>query len=780
MSGAKIPGRLAFILLAAAGVVASCGDDRSAGPVAPEVPPGPPSAAIVIDAALEGLFFYNPPVGSGGIAAAPFDPTLLNALFLELCEAGALDADGRCPDASLLARYTSTQAGPDGNLIHIPSGEEQYKTEVQFKNLPGAEDGASFIGRVGIGDPTTGVQGSAFLVFGTFDVTLGNGQGIEDDLQANPNRTLPVKWFAGEGLVVASLGGDPTGDTGTGVVDSDGGRVETESGHFVVDVPAGAVPDGETVTIAIEAKPNPTAEDPCVGGLPFGLQAEGCADFTAIPDITFETPVTAGVCLDPNALNGPFGDNYQLAKDDGVTVELLENVPVTIDCTGFLASGIAPGFLPQFAANGLDALARGVKRLLGPRPLRASDTGFGGSTLDFSFIGWVLVPDVEIVSGDGQLAPEGTTIEVEFLVQTGHFDDDGEFDGPLPIPDAPVFLSVTGGSGVVLPPDPLITGPDGRATALLQVGAGANAFQASGTPGPVLGIEPEPFTATGGTYQIAFHRGAVGSREIWTLLTDGTRVEAGPVRLVNAAGNDENPKWSRAGDRIAFMSDRTGFNEIWLMDADASDPVQLTAAQAGVNRAHSWGPGDAEIAFTTTRNGLFQIARIASDGSGSPFFIRDRSGSPDWSPDGQWIATEGFVDDGDGGGANQIVLIKPDGTGEANLSGNFIPELRPDWSPDGGRIAFTQFDPEGDIWVMDVDVLNGVGSNRVNLTPQTPDSADQDPVWSPDGQFIAFFSNRDPNDANNFDLYIMKAVDGSGVVRLTTDPAFDGAPDFRF
>lgn len=763
MIGTNTKRRLASLLLPITVVIASCSDDRSGGPIAPEVPVGAPSADIVVAPDVQGLFFLNPPVGPGGTATVAFDPTLLPALFLELCEASSLDAEGRC--TNLLARYTSTEAAPDGNTIQLLIDEEQYSVEVQFKNLPGADDGDVFIGRVGIGDPT-GIEGTDFLVFGSFDVVLGNGQGVEDDLEANPNRTLPVKWFAGEGVVVASLGGDPTGDVGTGVVDSDGGRVETESGFYVVDVPAGAVPVGETVTITIEAKEEPTAADPCVGTFPFALQAKGCADFTAIPDITFQTEVTVGVCLDPSVA---LQENYQLAKDDGTSVVLLEPAEVTIDCTGFLASGIAPDFLPRFAANGLDALARGVKRLFAPRPLSASDKGFGGSTLDFSFIGWVLVPDVEIVAGDGQLAPAGRTIEVELLVQTGHFDDDEESDGPLPIPDAPLILSITGGGGVVLPPDPVVTGPDGRATALLQVGSGVNTFQAS------VGLDAVAFEAIGGTYQVAFHRGAVGSREIWTLLTDGTSVEAGPVQLVNLAGSDVNPKWSRAGDRIAFMSDRTGFNEIWIMDADASDPVQLTDVQAGANRPHSWGPGDTEIAFTTTRNGLFQIARLPSAGGGT-FFIRDNAGSPDWSPDGQLIATEAFVSDGDGGGSNQIVVIAPDGTNEVNLSDDLsVADLRPDWSPDGTEIAFTRFDPEGDkgdIWVMGAD-----GSGQVNLTPNTPGSDDLDPVWSPDGQFVAFFSDRD--EAGNFDLYVM-AADGTGVVRLTTDPAFDGAPDFRF
>ncbi|PYP53118.1 MAG: hypothetical protein DMD45_02145, partial [Gemmatimonadetes bacterium] len=47
---------------------------------------------------------------------------------------------------------------------------------------------------------------------------------------------------------------------------------------------------------------------------------------------------------------------------------------------------------------------------------------------------------------------------------------------------------------------------------------------------------------------------------------------------------------------------------------------------------------------------------------------------------------------------------------------------------------------------------------------------DYDPTWSPDGSQIAFTTRRDGND----EIYAMSASDGSGILRLTTDPAFDG------
>src|SRR5437667_4644701 len=74
-----------------------------------------------------------------------------------------------------------------------------------------------------------------------------------------------------------------------------------------------------------------------------------------------------------------------------------------------------------------------------------------------------------------------------------------------------------------------------------------------------------------------------------------------------------------------------------------------------------------------------------------------------------------------------------------------------------GKIAFTSNrDGNDEIYVMNAD---GTGVTRLTNDP----ASDQQPAWSPDGSRIAFTSNRD----GNFDIYVMNA-DGSGVTRLTT------------
>ena len=138
--------------------------------------------------------------------------------------------------------------------------------------------------------------------------------------------------------------------------------------------------------------------------------------------------------------------------------------------------------------------------------------------------------------------------------------------------------------------------------------------------------------------------------------TDLHRFEAGrPSRVVLASSlQDHNPNLSPDGRRVAFESGRSGEgNEIWLAEADGSNPVQLTH-----------GPG------------LFQ-------------------GTPRWSPDGRRIAFDSSGEDKH----VDIWTIDADGGSMRHLTEDPGDEVTPSWSADGRSIYFSS-DRAGsfDIW----------------------------------------------------------------------------------
>lgn len=89
----------------------------------------------------------------------------------------------------------------------------------------------------------------------------------------------------------------------------------------------------------------------------------------------------------------------------------------------------------------------------------------------------------------------------------------------------------------------------------------------------------------------------------------------------------------------------------------------------------------------------------------------------------------------------------------------------PNWSPDGRRIVY-QSNRTGN---SEIYVMNADGSGVIRLTDDP--ATDENPSWSPDGSLIAFRSYRD----GNAEIYIM-APDGTGVRNLTRHAADDIHP----
>jgi len=102
--------------------------------------------------------------------------------------------------------------------------------------------------------------------------------------------------------------------------------------------------------------------------------------------------------------------------------------------------------------------------------------------------------------------------------------------------------------------------------------------------------------------------------------------------------------------------------------------------------------------------------------------------------------------------------------GTAQITG--LENTYPAWSPDGSQIVFesTRDGPDADIFIMQSD-----GSGVIQLTRN--DAYDGTPAWTPDGQFVVFASERDGNE----EVYRMRA-DGSEQTNLSRHPGADGHP----
>jgi Tol biopolymer transport system component len=260
---------------------------------------------------------------------------------------------------------------------------------------------------------------------------------------------------------------------------------------------------------------------------------------------------------------------------------------------------------------------------------------------------------------------------------------------------------------------------------------------------------------------IAFISQRDGNFEIYVINADGSD----PRRLTNDAGEDDQPAWSPDGSQFAFDSDRGGNFEIYVMATDGTGLQRLTTNRA-VDAGPDWSPDGTRITFVSLRDGNAEIYVMNADGSDQRRLTQNPPGDfePDWSPDSTQIA---FSSQRTGEYAD-IYTMDADGGNLRQLTDSDGHDAFPDWSPDGSQFVFiSERDGNWEIYTMNAD-----GSNQARLTEN--EAVDGEPKWSPDGTQIAFVSNRDGDE----EIYVMDA-DGSNVRRLTDNEVRDRKPNWR-
>jgi Tol biopolymer transport system component/DNA-binding winged helix-turn-helix (wHTH) protein len=109
-----------------------------------------------------------------------------------------------------------------------------------------------------------------------------------------------------------------------------------------------------------------------------------------------------------------------------------------------------------------------------------------------------------------------------------------------------------------------------------------------------------------------------------------------PVELAPSSRSQGTPRYSHDGNRLAFNSDRTGHQEIWVANADGSQPVQLTDLRHILTEAPDWSPSDDLIAFVSQDRANRQIYLASTSGGQATAITHEegvRSGDG-WSLDG--------------------------------------------------------------------------------------------------------------------------------------------------
>jgi Tol biopolymer transport system component len=207
--------------------------------------------------------------------------------------------------------------------------------------------------------------------------------------------------------------------------------------------------------------------------------------------------------------------------------------------------------------------------------------------------------------------------------------------------------------------------PDGKKIAFSNRTATIFTVNADGsdeTPIDFSGGEGDPAWSPDGT-RIAFQKGG----DIYAMDPDGTN----QTPTTTGAAFDAAPAWSPDGKKIAFECTR-GPTGIWVMDANGANPVFIAPGSRP-----NWSPDGAKLAFARSGGSSQEIFVMNADGTNQVQLTNDAvaDSDPAWSPDGKRLV---FVH------GIRIYTMNADGSSPAQIGTlDFGEESQslPDWQP---------------------------------------------------------------------------------------------------
>jgi TolB protein len=248
--------------------------------------------------------------------------------------------------------------------------------------------------------------------------------------------------------------------------------------------------------------------------------------------------------------------------------------------------------------------------------------------------------------------------------------------------------------------------------------------------------------------RIAFISNKSGKKELYVMDYDGENVK----RCTQDGSLVVSPAFNKQGTRIAFTTYKSAFPDVHVMEFPAGGR-KVVARYPGLNSGAAFSPDGSKLALTVSKDGNPELYVMSSSGSGLKRLTKTKKGesSPSWSPDGSEI-----VYSSDESGRPHLYIMSSSGGSPRKLTSSPAYNTEPDWSAENGLIAYTT--QSGGFQISVIDPKTGKRQTVYS------DGNCEDPSWAPNGRHIVF--TRSAGGKSN--LYVLDYVTREAI-QLTRD-----------
>jgi dipeptidyl aminopeptidase/acylaminoacyl peptidase len=246
-------------------------------------------------------------------------------------------------------------------------------------------------------------------------------------------------------------------------------------------------------------------------------------------------------------------------------------------------------------------------------------------------------------------------------------------------------------------------------------------------------------------------------RDLYIVPVDG----GSPARITSTPEKESSAVWRPDGKKIGFLSSKSGEMQLWEMNTDGSEPIQVSEIKGGIS-GFKYAPDGTKILFTADVKMKEDIHDLFPDLPKANAYLETDLMYKHWD---EWVQTvpHPFVADyKDGKITNAIDLLVGEPYESPMKPFGGVEQL--DWSPDSKTIAYTcrkktgkeyALSTNSDIYFFDVE------TKKTENKTQGMMGYDQNPVFSPDGKWLAWESmERDGYEADKIRLCVMNLQTG--------------------